>query len=97
MYTRELDGIDRIFIVVLNFGESTLLNLQNMISGLPATVRIRLSTNSANKGSEVDTSGIFLDKERDSSLNTTQRISFIAKQLSEIDALFPIEHAIPVY
>ncbi|XP_011791415.1 PREDICTED: neutral and basic amino acid transport protein rBAT [Colobus angolensis palliatus] len=62
VYTRELDGIDRIFIVVLNFGESTLLNLQNMISGLPATVRIRLSTNSANKGSEVDTSGIFLDK-----------------------------------
>ncbi|XP_025210612.1 neutral and basic amino acid transport protein rBAT isoform X1 [Theropithecus gelada] len=62
VYTRELDGIDRIFIVVLNFGESTLLNLQNMISGLPATVRIRLSTNSANKGSEVDTSGIFLAK-----------------------------------
>ncbi|XP_030656253.1 neutral and basic amino acid transport protein rBAT isoform X2 [Nomascus leucogenys] len=62
VYTRELYGIDRIFIVVLNFGESTLLNLQNMISGLPATMRIRLSTNSANKGSKVDTSGIFLDK-----------------------------------
>ncbi|PNJ80034.1 SLC3A1 isoform 4 [Pongo abelii] len=62
VYTRELDGIDRIFIVVLNFGESTLLNLQNMISGLPATMRIRLSTNSFNKGSKVDTSGIFLDK-----------------------------------
>ncbi|XP_032095424.1 neutral and basic amino acid transport protein rBAT [Sapajus apella] len=62
VYTRELDGIDRIFIVILNFGESTLLNLQNMISGLPTRVRIRLSTNSTNKGSEVDTSGIFLDK-----------------------------------
>ncbi|XP_002757851.1 amino acid transporter heavy chain SLC3A1 [Callithrix jacchus] len=62
VYTRELDGIDRIFIVVLNFGESTLLNLQNMISGLPTRVRIRLSTSSTNKGSEVDTSGIFLDK-----------------------------------
>uniref|UniRef100_A0A2K6V7F0 Amino acid transporter heavy chain SLC3A1 n=1 Tax=Saimiri boliviensis boliviensis TaxID=39432 RepID=A0A2K6V7F0_SAIBB len=62
VYTRELDGIDRIFIVVLNFGESTLLNLQNMISGLPTRVRIRLSTNSTNKGSEVDTSGIFLAK-----------------------------------
>ncbi|XP_515443.3 amino acid transporter heavy chain SLC3A1 isoform X2 [Pan troglodytes] len=62
VYTRELDGIDRIFIVVLNFGESTLLNLHNMISGLPATMRIRLSTNSADKGSKVDTSGIFLDK-----------------------------------
>ncbi|XP_012306018.2 amino acid transporter heavy chain SLC3A1 [Aotus nancymaae] len=62
VYTRELDGIDRIFIIVLNFGESTLLNLQNMISGLPTRVRIRLSTNSTNKDSEVDTTGIFLDK-----------------------------------
>ncbi|XP_040849105.1 neutral and basic amino acid transport protein rBAT [Ochotona curzoniae] len=63
-YTRELDGIDRVFIVVLNFGESTLLNLQEMISGLPARLRIRLSTDSASNGSEVDTSGIYLEKGR---------------------------------
>ncbi|XP_062934030.1 amino acid transporter heavy chain SLC3A1 [Cynocephalus volans] len=62
VYTRELDGIDRIFIVILNFGESTLLNLQEIIPGLPERVRIRLSTNSADKGSVVDTSGIFLNK-----------------------------------
>ncbi|XP_008590713.1 PREDICTED: neutral and basic amino acid transport protein rBAT-like [Galeopterus variegatus] len=62
VYTRELDGIDRIFIVILNFGESTLLNLQEIIPGLPERVRIRLSTNSAYKGSVVDTSGIFLNK-----------------------------------
>ncbi|XP_008048414.1 neutral and basic amino acid transport protein rBAT isoform X1 [Carlito syrichta] len=62
VYTRELDGINRVFIVVLNFGESTLLNLQEMISYLPSRLRIRLSTNSAKKGSEVDTRGIFLDK-----------------------------------
>lgn len=63
VYTRELDGIDKVFIVVLNFGESsTLLNLQEVISGLPTKLRIRLSTNSASKGSEVDTHAISLEK-----------------------------------
>ncbi|XP_062065358.1 amino acid transporter heavy chain SLC3A1 [Lepus europaeus] len=62
VYTRELDGIDRVFIVVLNFGESTLLNLQEMISGLPVRLSIKLSTNSASKGSQVDTRGIFLER-----------------------------------
>uniref|UniRef100_A0A2K6EEI2 Amino acid transporter heavy chain SLC3A1 n=2 Tax=Propithecus coquereli TaxID=379532 RepID=A0A2K6EEI2_PROCO len=62
VYTRELDGIDKVFIVVLNFGESTLLNLQEMISDLPVRLRITLSTNSTYKGSEVDTSGIYLNK-----------------------------------
>lgn len=63
VYTREMDGIDRVFIVVLNFGESsTLLNLQEMILGLPTRLRIKLSTNSASKGSEVDTHGISLEK-----------------------------------
>ncbi|KAM4804828.1 amino acid transporter heavy chain SLC3A1 [Urocitellus parryii] len=62
VYTRELDGIDKVFIVVLNFGESTQLNLQEMISGLPTRLRIKLSTNSTSKGSEVETHGIFLEK-----------------------------------
>lgn len=62
VYTRELDGIDRVFIVVLNFGESTLLNLQEMISGLPVRLSIKLSTNSASTGSQVDTRGIFLER-----------------------------------
>lgn len=62
MYTRELDGIDTVFLVVLNFGESSLLNLKEMISDIPTRVRIRLSTNSAYKRSEVDTSAIVLDK-----------------------------------
>lgn len=63
VYARELDGIERVFIVVLNFGAtSTQLNLQEVISGLPTRLRIRLSTNSASKGSEVDTSAIFLEK-----------------------------------
>uniref|UniRef100_A0A8D2DUN4 Amino acid transporter heavy chain SLC3A1 n=1 Tax=Sciurus vulgaris TaxID=55149 RepID=A0A8D2DUN4_SCIVU len=62
VYTRELDGIDRVFIVVLNFGEATQLNLQETISGLPTRLRIKLSTNSASKGSEVETRGIFLEK-----------------------------------
>uniref|UniRef100_A0A8C8Z6R9 Amino acid transporter heavy chain SLC3A1 n=1 Tax=Prolemur simus TaxID=1328070 RepID=A0A8C8Z6R9_PROSS len=61
VYTRELDGIDKVFIVVLNFGESTLLNLQEMISHLPARLRIILSTDSAYTGGEVDTSGLYLN------------------------------------
>ncbi|XP_059973357.1 amino acid transporter heavy chain SLC3A1 [Mesoplodon densirostris] len=62
VYTRELDGIDRVFLMVLNFGELSLLNLKEMISNIPTRVRIRLSTNSAYKGHEVDTHAITLDK-----------------------------------
>lgn len=63
VYTRELDGIDNVFLVVLNFGESsTVLNLQGIISDLPPELRIRLSTNSASKGSAVDTRAISLEK-----------------------------------
>lgn len=60
MYTRELDGINRVFLVVLNFGESSLLNLKEMISNIPTRVRIRLSTNSAYSGREVDTHAVTL-------------------------------------
>ncbi|KAM6179218.1 amino acid transporter heavy chain SLC3A1 [Erethizon dorsatum] len=62
VYTRELDGIDRVFLVVLHFGESTLLNLQEMNLGLPTKLRVRLSTNPASKHSDVDTGGISLEK-----------------------------------
>ncbi|XP_045141615.1 neutral and basic amino acid transport protein rBAT [Echinops telfairi] len=63
VYTRELDGLDRVLAVALNFGESTsVVNLAAMMSGLPATVHIRLSTNSAIEGSALDTSAIKLDK-----------------------------------
>lgn len=63
VYTRELDGIDKVFIVVLNFGESsTLLNLQEVISDLPMKLRIKLSTNSSSKGSDIDTRAISLEK-----------------------------------
>ncbi|XP_022372019.1 neutral and basic amino acid transport protein rBAT [Enhydra lutris kenyoni] len=62
VYTRELDGIDRVFLMVLNFGDSTTVNLKEMISNIPTRVRIRLSTNLTYKGSEVDTYGILLDK-----------------------------------
>ncbi|XP_054423103.1 amino acid transporter heavy chain SLC3A1 [Pteronotus mesoamericanus] len=62
VYTREMDGIDRIFLMVLNFGESSQLNLKEIISNIPTKVRIRLSTNLANKGNEVDTQGVTVDK-----------------------------------
>lgn len=63
VYTRELDGIDKVFLVVLNFGESsTVLNLQEIISDLPTKLRITLSTNSASKGSDVDSRAVSLEK-----------------------------------
>ncbi|XP_076990236.1 amino acid transporter heavy chain SLC3A1 [Tamandua tetradactyla] len=63
VYTRELDGTDRVFTMVLNFGESTSrVNLQEMIPGLPSKASIRLSTSTANQGSHVETSAILLDK-----------------------------------
>ncbi|XP_026969038.1 amino acid transporter heavy chain SLC3A1 isoform X3 [Sagmatias obliquidens] len=62
VYTRELDGIDRVFLMVLNFGELSPLNLKEMISDIPTRVRIRLSTNFAYKGHEVDTHAVTLDK-----------------------------------
>lgn len=63
VYTRELDGVDKVFLVVLNFGaSSTVLNLQEAISGLPTKLRIRLSTNSASKGSDVDTRAVSLER-----------------------------------
>lgn len=62
VYTRELDGIDRVFLVVLNFGDSTLLNLQDMNLGLPTKLRVRLSTNPASTRGEVDTGGLSLEQ-----------------------------------
>ncbi|XP_045301851.1 neutral and basic amino acid transport protein rBAT isoform X2 [Leopardus geoffroyi] len=62
VYTRELDGIDRVFLVVLNFGESSLLNLKEMVPNIPTRASIRLSTSFADKGGEVDTHDILLDK-----------------------------------
>ncbi|XP_036190589.1 neutral and basic amino acid transport protein rBAT [Myotis myotis] len=62
VYTREMNGIDRVFLVVLNFRESSLLNLKEIISNIPTKVKIRLSTNSTKKGSEVDTQAIALGK-----------------------------------
>ncbi|XP_015100945.1 amino acid transporter heavy chain SLC3A1 [Vicugna pacos] len=62
VYTRELDGTDRVLLMVLNFGELSQLNLKEMISNIPTRVRIKLSTNSAYKGHEIDTYAITLDK-----------------------------------
>uniref|UniRef100_A0A4X1SJS4 Amino acid transporter heavy chain SLC3A1 n=1 Tax=Sus scrofa TaxID=9823 RepID=A0A4X1SJS4_PIG len=62
VYTRELNGIDRVLLMVLNFGESSLLNLKEVISNIPTRVRIRLSTNSVYTGREVDTHAISVDR-----------------------------------
>ncbi|XP_037374217.2 neutral and basic amino acid transport protein rBAT-like, partial [Talpa occidentalis] len=62
MYTREFDGIDTVFLVVLNFGEYSLLNLKEIISNIPTQVKIRLSTNPDHKGTVVETPAVKLNK-----------------------------------
>ncbi|XP_004627792.1 neutral and basic amino acid transport protein rBAT [Octodon degus] len=61
-YTRELDGIDTVFLVVLNFGDPTLLNLQEMNLGLPPKLRVRLGTSPASARREVDSGGVALER-----------------------------------
>ncbi|XP_060042951.1 amino acid transporter heavy chain SLC3A1 isoform X2 [Erinaceus europaeus] len=57
-FVRELPGMDRALLVVGHFGEPTTLNLQALVPGLPAHVRVRLSTSPAMQGQKVDTAAI---------------------------------------
>lgn len=59
VYTREMDGIDTVFLVVLSFGDS-LINLQAVVPNVPSRVRVRLSTNTSLQGQEVDVSALAL-------------------------------------
>ncbi|NWW88738.1 SLC31 protein, partial [Rhynochetos jubatus] len=55
VYVRELDGLDRVFMMVLNFGQESTIDLKALVPGLPSKAVIRLSTHFGNAGKAVDT------------------------------------------
>ncbi|NXS62566.1 SLC31 protein, partial [Brachypteracias leptosomus] len=55
VYVRELDGLDRVFMMVLNFGQESTTDLKALVPNLPSEAIIRLSTNFSNAGKAVDT------------------------------------------
>ncbi|XP_042302784.1 LOW QUALITY PROTEIN: neutral and basic amino acid transport protein rBAT [Sceloporus undulatus] len=58
VYVRELDGLDQVFMMVLNFGQETTTDLQALVPELPSKVIIKLSTNSNNNGKDVNAKSI---------------------------------------
>ncbi|XP_064914280.1 amino acid transporter heavy chain SLC3A1 [Columba livia] len=55
VYVRELDGLDRVFMMVLNFGQESTIDLQAIVPSLPSEAVTRLSTNFSNAGKAVNT------------------------------------------
>ncbi|NXW05481.1 SLC31 protein, partial [Fregetta grallaria] len=55
VYVRELDGLDRGFMMVLNFGQESTIDLKAIVPSLPSEAIIRLSTNFSNAGKAVNT------------------------------------------
>ncbi|NXF05073.1 SLC31 protein, partial [Smithornis capensis] len=55
VYVRELDGLDRVFMMVLNFGQESTIDLKAIVPNLPAEAVIRLSTHFSNAGKAVAT------------------------------------------
>ncbi|KAF1509846.1 Neutral and basic amino acid transport protein rBAT, partial [Eudyptula albosignata] len=55
VYVRELDGLDRVFMMVLNFGQESTIDLEAIVPSLPSEAIIRLSTNFSNAGKAVNT------------------------------------------
>ncbi|NWR16156.1 SLC31 protein, partial [Emberiza fucata] len=55
VYVRELDGMDRVFMMVLNFGQEATTDLQARVPNLPSEAVIRLSTHFSNAGKVVNT------------------------------------------
>ncbi|KAM9382437.1 amino acid transporter heavy chain SLC3A1 [Phaethornis superciliosus] len=58
VYVRELDGLDKIFMMVLNFGQESTIDLQAIVPSLPSEATVRLSTNFSNAGKAVNTKQI---------------------------------------
>ncbi|XP_065610672.1 amino acid transporter heavy chain SLC3A1 [Cyrtonyx montezumae] len=58
VYVRELDGLDNVFMMVLNFGQESTIDLKAIVPNLPSEAVIRLSTNFSNTGKAVDTKRI---------------------------------------
>ncbi|NXG36148.1 SLC31 protein, partial [Dromaius novaehollandiae] len=55
VYVRELDGLKRVFMMVLNFGQESTIDLKAIVPNLPSEAFIRLSTNISNAGKAVNT------------------------------------------
>ncbi|NXN92568.1 SLC31 protein, partial [Rhinopomastus cyanomelas] len=55
VYVRELDGLDRVFMMVLNFGQESMIDLQALVPNLPSEATVRLSTNFSSAGRAVNT------------------------------------------
>ncbi|XP_040467590.1 neutral and basic amino acid transport protein rBAT [Falco naumanni] len=58
VYVRELDGLDRVFMMVLNFGQQSTIDLKAIVPNLPSEAVIRLSTNFSNVGKAINTEQI---------------------------------------
>ncbi|XP_032881412.1 neutral and basic amino acid transport protein rBAT [Amblyraja radiata] len=57
-YVRELDGLDSAFLIVLNFGKASVINLASKVPYLPKEANARLGTDSNKKGNKVQTASI---------------------------------------
>ncbi|XP_023778527.1 neutral and basic amino acid transport protein rBAT isoform X2 [Cyanistes caeruleus] len=55
VFVRELDGLDRVFMMVLNFGQEVTIDLRAIAPNLPSEAVIRLSTHFSNAGKVVNT------------------------------------------
>ncbi|NXT33595.1 SLC31 protein, partial [Pelecanoides urinatrix] len=55
VYVRELDGLNTVFMMVLNFGQESTVDLQAIVPSLPSEAIIRLSTSFNNAGKAVNT------------------------------------------
>ncbi|XP_008113929.1 amino acid transporter heavy chain SLC3A1 [Anolis carolinensis] len=62
VYVREMDGLDQVFMMVLNFGQETTTDLQALVPELPSDVIVKLSTNPNKKGEGVKTKSIKTEK-----------------------------------
>ncbi|KAJ7984992.1 hypothetical protein DPEC_G00360510 [Dallia pectoralis] len=57
VFLREMDGLDKAFLVVLNFGQDSVLNLSN-VKELPEWLTVRMSTRPENDGKMLEKSSI---------------------------------------
>ncbi|NXB81949.1 SLC31 protein, partial [Donacobius atricapilla] len=55
VYVRELDGLDGVFMMVLNFGQESTTDLKAIAPHLPSEAVVRLSTHSSSAGKVVNT------------------------------------------
>ncbi|XP_073420316.1 amino acid transporter heavy chain SLC3A1 [Dendrobates tinctorius] len=61
-YVREINGLNKVFMMVLNFGATTTTDIKNEIQDLPTQAKIRLSTKSTNNGKMVNMNSINTEK-----------------------------------